>query len=98
MSRSVLALYARGPSGKEVILNEGSMCWHYGRISVCACVRVCPCISTFAKCGANFQAYPLSSVQLLEKQRSTYDSYFPPSFYRCQSQPLRVVKRFSELC
>lgn len=39
MSRSVLALDARGPSGKEVILNEGSMCWHYGWISVPACVR-----------------------------------------------------------
>lgn len=64
------------------------------------CLHVCvrPCISTFVKHGANFRAYPLSSVQLLEKQRPTYDSYFPPSFRRCQSQALLVAKCFSELC
>lgn len=39
MSRYVLALYARGPSG-EVILNWRSMCWCYGWIFVHACVRV----------------------------------------------------------
>lgn len=65
---------------------------------LCPHVCVWPCISTFTKRSANFRAYPLSSVQLLEKQRPTYDGDFPPSFRRCQSQALLVAKHFSELC